>query len=514
MFTRFLLGAVALLLLATSAHAAEEYYEATLHAATASTGNGQIINVENFNTVALTITMSSTGTLTFSGSEDKSTYALKVCTVASSTSGTAVTGATASGTYQCNVAGLQRFRVPISANAGTITVHATVSTAVFTGGGSVGGGAGTEFNEDTAHTTGDLGTQVLGVRRDANTTLAGTDGDYAPFQLDANGNVKVAIIAGAGSGGTAAADNSAITFGTTSMTPIGCVLDEVASNALTENSAGVVRCNSARAMKVDGSAVTQPVSGSVTADTELPVAVSTPNSGAYAPPTAPTIWSFNMCKNGSTYDPCVASPNIAHDAAASAANPLLIGGYANAAAPADVSADLDAVRAWFLRNGALAIQNTFAGVLASTGSGVTGTGVPRVIEASDSPLTAALQLIDDDQTGSSINHRVSVGVTEDEVEIKATAGRLLWLQVMNTNANVRYLRCANLTAASTTPGTSTVFYGTAVPGATTGAGLTISFGPSGIAFSTALTCWLVTGAAETDVAEVAANELTWNIGYK
>lgn len=129
-------------------------------------------------------------------------------------------------------------------------------------------------------------------------------------------------------------------------------------------------------------------------------------------------------------------------------------------------------------------------------------------------LLTSSQLIDDDQTGSSINHRVSVGTTEDEVEIKASAGRLLWIQVTNTNAAARYLRCANLTAASTTPGTSTVFYGLAIPGATTGAGFTATFGPSGLAFDTALTCWMVTGAAETDVAEVAANELTWNIGYK
>ena len=50
----------------------------------------------------------------------------------------------------------------------------------------------------------------------------------------------------------------------------------------------------------------------------------------------------------------------AHDAASSG-NPLLVGGYASAAAPADVSADGDAVRAWLLRNGAQAVQLTAAG---------------------------------------------------------------------------------------------------------------------------------------------------------
>jgi hypothetical protein len=52
----------------------------------------------------------------------------------------------------------------------------------------------------------------------------------------------------------------------------------------------------------------------------------------------------------------------AHDAVV-AGNPLLLGGYAKAAAPTDVSADGDAVRAWFLLNGALTTAITAAGAL-------------------------------------------------------------------------------------------------------------------------------------------------------
>jgi hypothetical protein len=74
----------------------------------------------------------------------------------------------------------------------------------------------------------------------------------------------------------------------------------------------------------------------------------------------------------------------AHDAAATSVNPVLEGGYASAAAPTDVSADGDAVRAWRLRNGAAAVQQTFGGVLATTGNGAAGTGVQRVTLASDS----------------------------------------------------------------------------------------------------------------------------------
>jgi hypothetical protein len=345
--------------------------------------------------------------------------------------------------------------------------------------------------------------------------------------------------------------------------------------------------------------------GRVWANTELPDAAAL--ADATANPTVTGLAAYMMCFNGTTWDRCIASSNIAHDAAAASANPLLTGCYASAAAPTDVTADTDATREWCLRNGARAIQPTFAGILATTGNGVSGTGVQRVTiasdstgvvglatgsntigaltanqsvnvaqingvttlmgagntgtgsqrvtEATDSQLSAGVgatgdaaatagstgsvnaklrlmssqldtmstaiaslltssQLVDDDQTGASINYRTSVGTTEDETEIKATAGRLLSIQITNTNAAARYFRCANLTAANTTPGTSTVFYGIAVPGATTGGGVVANFGPAGIAFSTALTCWVVTGAADTDVAEVAANEIKWNIIYK
>lgn len=135
-------------------------------------------------------------------------------------------------------------------------------------------------------------------------------------------------------------------------------------------------------------------------------------------------------------------------------------------------------------------------------------------QTTQADILTALQLIDNDQTGASLHHRISQGSTEDEHEVKGSAGRLFAINVTNTNAAVRYLRCANQVIGSTTPGTTTVFYGMAIPAATTGAGYTASFGPKGIAFSTGLTCWLVTGAAETDVAEVAANEINVNYVYE
>jgi len=46
--------------------------------------------------------------------------------------------------------------------------------------------------EDAAHTSGDNGVPILAVRNDTLAELAGTDGDYAPLQVDADGALYVA----------------------------------------------------------------------------------------------------------------------------------------------------------------------------------------------------------------------------------------------------------------------------------------------------------------------------------
>lgn len=102
--------------------------------------------------------------------------------------------------------------------------------------------------EDAAHTSGDVGVMSLAVRRDADTALAGTDGDYAPLQVNAAGSLKVAITAGAGSGGTSIADGASFTRDTTSITPVGGVVESSAPTvtagdavALSMTTGGAVR---------------------------------------------------------------------------------------------------------------------------------------------------------------------------------------------------------------------------------------------------------------------------------
>lgn len=107
----------------------------------------------------------------------------------------------------------------------------------------------------------------------------------------------------------------------------------------------------------------------------------------------------------------IAMGQVAHDAVATSSDPVLVGGYASAAAPTAVSLDGDAVRAWHLLNGAQATVLTAAGALiggdATNGldvdvTRVTGTVTIAgavtnagtfVVQESGAALTA-LQLID------------------------------------------------------------------------------------------------------------------------
>jgi hypothetical protein len=116
---------------------------------------------------------------------------------------------------------------PVSDAGGSLTVDGTVAvTGVATAANqsteitSLATIAGAVKNEDAAHTSTDPGIMPLAVRRDANTTLADATGDYAPLQVDASGSLKVAITAGAGSGGTSIADDAAFTNASTSVTPV------------------------------------------------------------------------------------------------------------------------------------------------------------------------------------------------------------------------------------------------------------------------------------------------------
>lgn len=124
-----------------------------------------------------------------------------------------------------------------------------------------------------------------------------TSGNVSPFQMDAAGNLLVNIKAGAGSGGTALADQAAFTQGTTSITPTGCLFISSYS-VLTTGKAGVLQCDNTGSLFVNvkntnanGSATSANSSPVVIASDQAAVAVKAASgsiasgavaSGAYA----------------------------------------------------------------------------------------------------------------------------------------------------------------------------------------------------------------------------------------
>lgn len=116
-----------------------------LHNAATANADGANVSTDDRGSVGLKVTIAGTATVTFQGSADGGvTWGSLYCTALASTSNVSTT--TATGQYQCNVAGLSHFRAPISGCSGcTVTVEATASLATR-GGGSSGGLASTDID--------------------------------------------------------------------------------------------------------------------------------------------------------------------------------------------------------------------------------------------------------------------------------------------------------------------------------------------------------------------------------
>lgn len=172
--------------------------------------------------------------------------------------------------------------------------------------------------------------QTVTIQKNKAATVRKLSGDVvlAPGEvleyLDGRGFVVLDPLGGLKAG--VQTDKSAFTEGAGQIVVGGGVFNDVISSDPTEDQAAGVRITAKRALHVN-----------LRGNTGLELGVS----GA----------------------PLFTKGAVAHDVSGSGVEPLLVGGYANAVAPADVSADQDAVRAWFLRNGAQATVLTAAGAL-------------------------------------------------------------------------------------------------------------------------------------------------------
>lgn len=422
--------------------------------------------------------------------------------------------------------------------------------------------------EDAAHTSGDVGVMALAVRRDADTALATTDGDYGPLQLNAAGSLKVAITAGAGSGGTSIADGASFTRDTTSLTPVGGVVEASAPTvtagdavALSLTTGGAVR------VAVASGGITGAVVDSVAGATDEGVLVVAVRDDSLATLT-PVDGDYTQLRTNARGAQWVALDSTEAQTVSLAAGTNNVGDVDVLTVPADpFGANADAASA----TGSISAKLRF---IASTGIPVTGTvtvGSHAVTNAGtfatqvDGAALTALQLIDntivaDDaaftpattsvnmagfqadetatdsvdegdggaarmtldrkqivtlqphtQGGLSIFRSLDIDETEEDV--KTSAGQLYFIHAMNMVATARYLKFYNATAANVTVGTTTPVLTFPIPAnSTTGAGFTVSI-PQGLAFSTAISVACTTGVADADTGAPGANDVIINLGY-
>ncbi len=318
--------------------------------------------------------------------------------------------ASATGSISAKLRFIAATGIPIT---GTVTVgsHAVTNAGTFavqvTGSTPGTGAANLGKAEDAAHTSGDVGVMNLAVRRDANTSLVDTDGDYAPLQVDAGGSLKVAIISGAGAGGGASiVDDAAFTVGSTSLTPVGGTYRSV-RDLVDDNDAGAFAMTQRRALLA---AIETPAGDSAMDDTNDAVRVNVVAGGAGGGAVT-NVGTFAVQESGAALtslqlidDVVAAEDTVSADAdkgvrilAVRKATPANTSGtdgdyeflqvsggrlWASAVIDTALPAGSNVIGALTANQSVNVAQ--INGVAATMGNGAAGTGVQRVTLASDS----------------------------------------------------------------------------------------------------------------------------------
>lgn len=332
------------------------------------------------------------------------------------------------------------------------------------------GGGVTEFAEDTPHTTGDLGNQVLAVRSDTLAALAGTTGDYTPLQVNADGALYTidqrASYPVTDNGGSLTVDGTVAISGTVPVTDNGSSLtvDGTVELGATTLAAleSITVVDGGGSLTVDGTvAATQSGTWTVTgAGGTFPV---TDSGGSLTVDGSVSLAAAIPAGNNNIGDVDVASL------------PALPAGNNNIG-------DVDVVTLPALASGTNTIGNTITAASATVGG--------------HTPFR-------------------SLDCDESEDEIKASAGKLFWIHAMNMTASVLYLKLYNNTAAGTTVGTTTPVLTFPIPtlATTNGAGFAINFGDHGITFGTGICVACTTGLADADTGAPATNACFVNAGF-
>lgn len=250
----------------------------------------------------------------------------------------------------------------------------------------------------------------------------------------------------------------------------------------------------AGALKVDGSAVTQPV------DSEMPAAAAL--SDAASNPTTSLMGALNLIYNGATWDR--ARGDITNGIDVDVTRVIPGTAAANLGKAEDgVAADGDAGVAMLgVRRDTPATNAGAAGDYAEIG--LSGVGSQWVTPTPSDRGGLSI--------GPASGAKLISAATTNATSVKASAGQVCGWSISNVNAAARFVKLYNKASAPTV-GTDVPVMTILVPGATTG-GQAVYQNDFCIAFATGIALATTTGVADADTGAVAASEIVVNLFYK
>ena len=363
---------------------------------------------------------------------------------------------------------------------------------VYIRGGASGSGGGTEFNEDTSHSSGAAGTLMLGVRNDAGgTTFTDTNGDYSPIAVDNLGRVIISILSlspGTSAANLGKAEDAGHSSGDVGVMSLCVRRDTAATSATTDGDYNPC------ATDANGKLWTN-------ADTEMPAAATLVDDTAN--PTVPGVASFNMCFDGSTWDRCTK---------ATAGNGAVDTATQRVTIANDSTGNLATI-------GTSVTPGTSAAHLgkAEDGAHTTGdTGVMLLGVRAASPTDRSAGPTDGDYEPLGINaagavwttptpttagglttHYLTSAASTNSTNVKNAAGQVYLIRAVNTTSTLYFLRMYNASAAPTCSSATNFIETIPIPASASGAGIVI---PQymGQTYATGISYCLTGGGSSTD----------------
>jgi hypothetical protein len=330
---------------------------------------------------------------------------------------------------------------PLPTNAATVAGQDATNALLTTIDADTSALAGVVRAEDTTHMSGDTGIMTLAVRADNESTLAIPDGDYAPLQVNAVGRLKVSTQPG---------------------------LYDIVTGPITAN-AQTVFCRVDRASNVMMHMVATSLVGH-NCTFEGSIDSTTGTDGAWF-----VIQAVRSNANTieTTTGVLAATPAYSWE--------LSVNGLAFMRVRA--TAHTSGTALWKIQRGSYATEPIPAVQVSATQPVSVAAGVSAIGDVGIQVRANA--------TGAASTHHIVSAATTNVAQIKATAGRVLGYCLSNTTASWQYVKFHNL--ASATAGAAVQMTVGIPPNGKAECGI-----PAGIAFTTAISRSIVTGAADAD----------------